>query len=502
MRTLSLCSLLVLLALTWGCPPPVEPQPPAKPVPTVAPTEATGPDRSTLPQPKAAPMWAPPEVTTWQLGNGMDVWFLRQDQAPLLSLYLVFDRGSGTDPPDKAGLTALTADLLDEGAGDLSALELGEALQRLATDYDAYATRDGVLLSLHLLADQLVPSLRLLSDIARRPHLSDAELERRRDLLIAQAVANQADPNAIRGLVLRRALFGLGFGGPAGNGTPTTLERIRLPDVKAHYQGLIQPEGAAFVVVGAIDQQPLRDALESTFGDWRGKPTTLKARPVSSEPPKAGIYLVNFPQSTQSSIALASRAAGANAPDYHAAEIFNWALGGAFTSRLNLNLREDKGYTYGARSVFVRHKPTGLLALTAQVKAETTQASLAEMYRELAQLNGDVPLTDQERAEAVGGLLLGFPGRFERLQDVGSRLADLKLTGRDANWYRSYADRIAKVTLAEAVASAKLHTSAADFVAVVAGPLDQVEPTLKALGQPLFYCDREGSCGDTPPAAK
>ena len=483
------------LSLVVGaCHCPLEPKAPTQVMPSEKPVTATAlPNRSHLPVPAPAPLWAPPEVTTWAMGNGMEVWFLRQDQAPLVSLSLVFDRGSSTDPADKAGLTALTADLLDEGAGDRSALELSEAFQRLATDYSALATQDGVVLSLNMLSDQVEPSLVLLSDVARRPALSAEEFVRRRELLVAHAVTEQADLDASLDLAVDRTLYGLGYNGTAAYGTTTTLKRIELRDVKAHYQALIKPEKSTFVVVGSIAQQTLKEALDRTFGSWSGE-ATASPKPLSSEATNPGIYLVDFPDSTQSSIALVKRASGADAEDYFPAAVFNWALGGAFTSRLNLNLREDKGYTYGAHSQFSRQRSAGVFGMFAQVKAETTRASLDEMYRELSKMNGAETVTEKERAEAVSAMLLGFPGRFESLSSVGYQLAHLRLTGRDANWYRGYAAELAAVTLERAVTSAKRETQGNDFVVVISGPIDMTLPTLKDMGKPIFYCDHEGNC--------
>ncbi len=452
-----------------------------------------GPDRTRLPLAREIPEWTPPAVTTWTMANGAGVWFLRQDQAPLASVTLVLPRGSSTDPVTKAGLTALTADLLDEGAGERSALQVSEAFQRLATEYEAYTARDGVMLSMHLLADQLRPSLELLADVVRRPQLSVAEFDRRRDMMIAQSLAAQDNLDAALDLAADRALFGDGYGGLPVHGVPSSLRAIHPNDVKKHYDGIVQPQGATFVVVGALDEQTVKGVLDHTFGDWSGAPSA-EARPLKELSPPQGIYLIDFPGSTQSSVALVQRAEGAAAEDYFPAAVFNWVLGGAFTSRLNMNLRESKGYTYGARSGFTRYEKVGVFGMFAQVKAESTRASLDEMFREVREIAGPQPLTEAELEAATGAMLLGFPGEFEHLASVGQRLAQLRLTGRPANWYRDYADALTAVTLEAANRSAESHADERQFVAVIAGPLQTVEPSLEGLTMQRFYCDREGAC--------
>jgi zinc protease len=485
---------VVVLALVAACCPkrePVEPRPPEPEV--LAPV-----DRSGLPPPGPARDWAPPAIASWTLPNGIAVWHLERKGAPLISLKLVLPNGAATDPDDKAGLTGLTADMLDEGAGAHDALELGEALQRLATDYGASASTDGVMLSMHMLADNLAPSLALLSDIVQRPHLSDTEFDRRKGLWVAQAISHEADPNDARTNVIRHVLHGDGYGGWSGNGTKTTLARIEAADVKQQYQAVFKPQGASFVVVGDVSRDAIDGALKQAFGGWSGTPSAKDQERVLPKLPSNAVYRVDFPGATQSSIALARRADGAHATDYFPAMIYNFALGESFSSRLNLNLREDKGYTYGARANFWRWRHGGVYALSAQVKRETTRASVDEMIHELDAMGGDEPLSATEHREAIDGLLLGFVGRFEHIGGVAGELSSMVMLGKPSDWLSTWPEQVRAVSLAQADESAKRHVTVADFAVVVCGDMKEVAPSLAGLDRPIYDCDPEGICKAAP----
>ena len=174
--------------------------------------------------------------------------------------------------------------------------------------------------------------------------------------------------------------------------------------------------------------------------------------------------------------------------------VFNWALGGAFGSRLNLNLREDKGYTYGARSHFRRWRGVGTYSLTAQVKGDTTKASLDEMFKELAGIGGNKPLTTKEQSDAIEGLLLGFPSRFERLDSMAGQLAWLAHQEHPADWFLKYPQRLRAVTLETADTSAKRHAQRDAFAVIVAGDLGKIGASLATLDRPVYDCSPGGHC--------
>ncbi len=485
--------LLATLAAGCGAQPAAPPAAPTAPVPKAKPVASAKPtvDRSKLPAPGPAPGWSLPPASTWKLSNGVEVYYLEQGSTPLVSLSLVLPRGSATDPKGKSGLTALTADMLDEGAGKRSALALNQELQRLATDYSAGAGVDYVMLSMNLLADNFEASTKILSDILERPTLHQKDFARRKAQRLADALSAQADPSYARGVTLRHVLFGHGYGAELPDGSVKSLKRIRLYDVKSQYKKLFTPDGAALVVVGGIDKARVEKGLEAAFGSWKGK-SSVKEAPVAKVEPKRAIYVIDFPGATQSTLGVVRRAGGESSPDYFPAMVENRAFGGAFTSRLNLNLREDKGYTYGASSVFQRWRKVGFYALVANVKSDTTRPSIEQMFKELSATCGKKPLTQKELGTAVDGLLLGFPGRFEHIEGVAGQLADLPIYGRPADWYEKWPSRVKAVTLDQANAVAKKYCDPQKYVVVISGDLKTLRPALKGLGMPIVVETAQG----------
>jgi zinc protease len=460
----------------------------APPAPAVA---APAPDRSGLPQPGPRGEWAPPAPAEWQLKSGNRVLYLHQGEVPLVSVALVFPRGAETDPAERAGLTQLTADLLDEGAGGKTALELSDELQRLATDYRALATTDSLVLSMDLIADNFAESVKLLADIVRRPKLDRAEFNRRKAQAVAQALAAESEPGSGRRVALQRALFGKGYAGQVATGTRRTLETISYEDVSKHYQKLIVAEGAQFAVSGGIDRAIVERELESAFGDWSGK-AGVEARALSPEPATPAIYFVNYPGAAQSSLGVARRAPGFDADDYFPAAIFNRGFGESFVSRVNMNLREDKGYTYGSFSTFARFKKAGLFGIFAEVKTDKTRASIDEIVNELGAVCAARPVSTAERDDSVNGLLLGYPARFESSGLAARALSDIIREGRPLDWFEQWPKRIEAVTVDAANLAAKSYCDAKQFSIAIAGDRATVAPTLEGLGLKVVYLDAQG----------
>jgi zinc protease len=464
----------------------------ASPAPAgVAAAAAPAAESSALPEPGPPPTWAPPAPTAWKLGPGSRVLYRKHGNVPLVSVLLVIPRGAETDPQNKDGLTSLMADLLDEGAGAMDALALNEKLQSLATDLRITAAVDSVIISMQLIAENFGPSLDILADVVRRPKLDEKEFQRRKAQLVAQAIAGEADPHYGRRSAMYRALFGKGYGGGLPTGTRDTLEAITHADVKAHYKRLLVGEGATFVVTGGIEQEAVAEQLKRTFGDWAGQPST-EARALTPAAASGKLYFVNYPGAAQSVIGLVRRAPGADAEDLFSTTVFNRSFGEAFTSRVNLNLREDKGYTYGALSMFQRFRQTGFFGIFSDVRSDVTRQSLDEVLRELSEVCGPKPLANEERNDSVNGLLLGYPATFESIELLGARFAQIPVYNRPLDWFERWPSRVAAVTLDQANQAARSYCQRADFAVIVAGDGAKVGPTLDGIGFDVVKVDARG----------
>ncbi len=487
-KLLGLSVVALLSTACGGAPPPPLPAPEPKPV-EPAPVDAR---YVVLPTPGVASTWAPPAVLQSTLPNGLGVWQLEQAGAPLVSIHVVLPVGSATDPRGKEGLAALTADLLDEGAGKRSALELSDALGVLATDYQATAGLDYVLLSMNALSDNFEASLEILADIVRRPRLDAKEFARRRDQHVAQAIARGSNPNSQLSAAYHRVLFGNGYGGSVPEGTQESLATLRLTDVKAMARSFDAAEGSHVVVVGGLDAARVQTAVKKAFGDWKGKrkATTPVAETVVADH-KA--YVVPFLGAAQSSLAVLTRAGDAHDPNYFAELVMNRPVGEAFTSRINLNLREDKGYTYGAFSTFRRYLHGGYFGVVANVKSDVTAASVKEILSELDHVCSDRPLTEAERNEAVDGLLLGYPLRFERVDEVGTQVASLAIYGRPADFWQRWPERVKEISTARIEEAARPYCPPSRYQIVIAGDPSVVTPGLAELGYTVVELPRSSA---------
>jgi zinc protease len=452
---------------------------------------ATGPDRSKLPAPSGETVWSPPSVDTWSMKNGMTVWFMEVKGAPLVSLRLVTAKGAGTDPAEKSRAASLMIDMMDEGAGSRNALELSEAFQLLATDYSSSAGTDGLMFSMEMLADNVEPSLTLLADVLLRPTLPEAEFKRRKAQRLASTLSEEANLGVVANWVRARAIYGSGLGGHPANGRRNALKEISLEDVKTSYAALVKPAGSTVVVVGNIEKSRIKTALQKALGQWQGEPdATLRAEDKQTE--YQGLHLVDFPGAAQSVVMLARPVAGTQADDYYSALVFNRPFSGSFTGRVNMNLREDKGYTYGARGAFRRTRSHGTYLIYAKVKRDTTRASINEMLKELSDVRGSRPLTEKELSNAKGGLRKSFPGRFERISSVSQQLATLVLDGYPSDRYTRWPTQVGQIDLANARKSAQRYTNPDEFAIIVAGDLTKIGESLEGLSKSVRYYDSQG----------
>jgi predicted Zn-dependent peptidase len=305
-------------------------------------------------------------------------------------------------------------------------------------------------------------------------------------------MASEADPHVGRRAAMYRGLFGTGYAGAQPTGTRDTLQAIKYPEVKAQYGKLMVGEGVTFVVTGGIEERVVAETLSHAFGDWGGKAKT-EARPLQANTGAGKLYFVNYPGAAQSVIGLVRRAPGADAEDLFPATVYNRGFGEAFTSRVNLNLREDKGYTYGAFSLFQRFRQTGFYGIFSDVRSDVTRASLDQILKELGDICGPRPISREERDDAVGGLLLGYPATFESIELLGARFAQLPIYGRPLDWFERWPTRLAAVTLEEANQAALRYCQRAEFTMVVAGDEAKIGSTLDGIGFDLVKVDARGA---------
>lgn len=402
-----------------------------------------------MPIPGEAVAWEAPTASSFTLANGIPVTYIQAGSVPLTYVQLNFYRGYHSEPADKAGLAAITADMLNEGAGDRDALALDEALQLLASSVSLGADSDYSHARIESLEANLDETLALAADIVRRPTFAQGDLDRVRQDTKNRVITESDDLRTTGTKVFYRTLFDGKGPGLWSRGSAASLDAVTVEDLTGWHASVWRPDNAGIVVVSRQDEATLKTALDTHFGDWTAPKAELPAAPVLVEAKHEGVtvYWVDHPGASQSALYLGNTA-GAFDPALSAARSTgNMTLGGQFTSRINMNLREDKGYTYGARTARGASVDGGWFVGSSSVKAGTTALALAEFLSEFTAILGESPITEEEFSNARGTLRQGRPARFERMGGVLGQFAKADGSQRPDGWIAGYNERVGAVTL-------------------------------------------------------
>ena len=441
----------------------------------------TAPDWGTRPALAPAPAFAPPVVEMHELSNGLDVLFVEKPGVPLAQIDLWVRAGS-VDDGETPGLAAFTADLMDEGAGGLDALELADAVDFLGVDLGVGAGLHGLSVRLHTPLSKLDEALALMADVALRPAFAEADVERVRVSRVTALEQQRDEARAIASVAFARAIYGAAhpYGRPGG-GTPASLAAVSAEAVRAFHAGHVRPENAALVVVAAMPWEEIRPRLDAAFGTaWPSGPEAAPA--VVAEAPQVGpraVVFVDKPGAAQSVIRIGRVGAARSTPDYYALDVLNTILGGSFTSRLNQNLRERNGYAYGAGSSFDFRPVAGPFTASADVQTDATAPALTEFFREFDGIRQ--PVSDAELAKARDYLALSFPAPFATVRGTAQMVGALWLDGLALDTYAGYTAGVQSVTAADLERVAAEYLDTGRMVVLVVGDRQSVGADVEAL---------------------
>lgn len=442
----------------------------------------TDPDRTRPPEVGPAPAVGLPPVRRRTLPGGMGLVTLPRQGVPLVVLEIVVDAGSARDPSDRTGLADLTASLFAEGAAGMDRLDVARRLAGIGGRLSAGAGHDAARIRVTALASSVRPALELLADLVRRPEFPDdavARLRREREIALVQ----QSDqPGSVAGRAFSRELYGPGhpYGLPS-DGTLESVPRLERDDFARFYEETYRPGASTLVAVGEMDDRELRRMVEDAFGDW--EPGEVDAIDVAPPPsPGRGIVLLDRPDSAQSEIRVGHVGLARSDPDYFATAVLNYVLGGSFHSRLNLNLREDKGWTYGVRTVFRYRRGPGPFVVAVPVDTEVTRSALEEIRRELDRIV-EGPVEENERSLAVNGMTLSLPRMFETPGAVADRVRELVVHDLPDDWWETVTERFRAVTAADVERAARDHLHPDRLLHVVVGDGSKVAAELESLGE-------------------
>lgn len=439
-------------------------------------------DRTKVPALGKSPVLKLPTVEKGALANGVGIQLVAQHEVPIVQITLVIDGGSRLDAA-QPGLAAFSARLLTEGAGSRDANALQSELAFLGASLFAGASNDYFSVSLNVPKRSLGAALDLMADVALRPTFKASEVKKQRDLLLASILQRKDQPTQLAAIAFNQLMFPAGhpYHNPS-SGDSVTVATLDSAKVRAFYSGAFVPSRAKFVVVGDIALGEVKPMLEARFGKWTaGAPLPVPAatgKAVSNEQVK--VYLVDKPGAAQSVIYVGAPGADRLSPDYPALMVMNTILGGSFSSRLNSNLRETKGYTYGISSGFRWSPIPGPFAISSSVRTNVTDSSLVEIFKEIKAIR-DVPVDAAELTRAKNYEALALPGRFETNGQIAGQFVSLGTFGLPLSSVSELGPKINAVTSADVQRVARQYVPVDKVTVLIVGDLAKIRAGVEAL---------------------
>jgi predicted Zn-dependent peptidase len=441
---------------------------------------AQAPDRSKAPELGPPPALKLSAIQHFKLSNGLPVVLMEKHGLPLVQIDLLIKAGSAMDPAGKNGLASLTAAMLDEGAGPRNALQLADAIDFLGAEISAAAGQHNSIVALNTPLAKLDSALGLMADVALRPLFLQAELDRQRKERLTTLVQWHDQPRAIASVAFNQTLYGAKHPyGISTLGDEKTLRGFRVEDLKDFHSTYFRANNATLVVAGNVDSKNILSKLEAAFGKWETGKIPAMTWPAVSQVQKRQIWLVDKPGAAQSEIRLGRIGVPRLTEDYFALVVMNTILGGSFTSRLNQNLREKHGYSYGAGSAFDFRPLPGPFIASAAVQTSKTDSALFEFMNEL---NGIMqPVSDGELNRAKNYVALSFPQDFQSLAQIAGQLEELITYNLPSEYFNTYIERILAVTKDDVLRVAKKYLDPEKVAIIVVGDRKIIEKGVRGL---------------------
>ncbi len=441
-----------------------------------------------LPKVETTPDLDFPDVERATLSNGMKVVLAERHAVPLVNIALMFDAGYAADSVGaRLGTASLTLDMLDEGTTSRSALDIAAELESLGASLGTGSSLDTSTVRMTALTSRLEPSLALLADVIENPAFDAKELERLRQQRLARIQQEMNQPISIALRQLPPILYGEGhaYGIPfTGSGTIKSVKAITRDDLAAFHKAWLRPDNATIFVVGDTTMAQIRPLLESVFGDWQAPAEPLPHKVIDpvAGPQASRIIIVDRPGSPQSLILAGELAPPTGVENNIAIEAMNDILGGQFTARVNMNLREDKGWSYGAFTFMQEARGQRPFFLYAPVQTDKTAVSIAEAIKELTAITDGKPPTAEELDRTVKNNVRSLPGRFETSGAVLGAMLENARFGRPLDYQESLKKRYESLTLDDIEAAAREVVHPERLVWIVVGDRAKIEESVKALG--------------------
>lgn len=427
------------------------------------------------------------------LPNGMRLIVAPIPKLPIATITMLIEAGAVSDPPGRSGLAQLTAKLLLEGTTAPDGTAITDRFERLGASIESYADWDVAGVTVTTLTDKLGESFELLGEVLREPAFNQREVERLKAERQASLLQLRAEPRGLADELFSRFLYQSSsrYAQPDG-GDETSVASLTRDEVARFYQKRYSPASMTLVVAGDVEPGNLERLTNQVFGDWRGGPTTSAS--ASDEPARRSraVHIVNKPDAPQSELRIGHVGLPRRHPDYFPAVIMNAVLGGLFSSRINLNLREAHGYTYGANSYFDWRRQKGPWLVATAVASDVTHAAAAEVLKEIDRFRAE-PISNDELSLATSYLDGVFPIRFETTAAIAGALTTLVVYDLPDDWYDEYRSMVRAVTSGDVLIAAERHLHPDELQMVVVGNAAAVREGIGAMSfGPVQVYDVEG----------
>jgi zinc protease len=434
-------------------------------------------DRSIKPSPSSEISFRMPLQSKFSLNNELDIYYVKKNDLPIVRLNVIINAGSKFDPDKKKGTSNLFSMCIDEGAGKFNALELSEQFDLLGAHFSLNCHNDTIQITLQTLKENFRAALDLLGMILTKPQLAGKDFEREKSKIQTRLKQLSDDPDYLANTAFESLLFGKShpYSFPV-LGLDDNIANINNDDIKFYYNKFILPNNSFITAVGDITERELKENLNEKISIWKKGNVDFRVEAKRSPDTKT-VYIVNKKDSVQTELRVGHQSTGRKSKDYFSKYLLNTILGGQFTSRINLNLREKHGYTYGAGSSFNYYKDDAYFCVSTSVGIENTANALNEIFYELNKIRKGV--TEEELSFAKSSIIRKFPLNFETFRQVASHIIGRVIYDLPDNYFEKYIQNINAVTIDEVNNAAKENIFVDSEMTVLVGDKDKLLEQLK-----------------------
>jgi zinc protease len=436
-------------------------------------------DRSTKPKAKEGIYFRLPNIAKHESDNGLKILYVKKKNLPIVQINLILNAGSKFDFEEKKGLANLFAAMLDEGAGEYDAFQLSNEIEMLGSVLHISSDQDCIYVSLLSIEENFKRSFELLSKILTVPRFDENDFQREKRKALVRILQSRDEPSYVATTVFEKIIFGDNhpYSSPEF-GLSGMVEKIENNDLKEFYNSFIVPNNSTMVVVGSVDKERIEDLEEQFLDIWKFKAHSFK-KLIPSVKPQRKIYLIHKDDAAQSEIRVGHLSSPRNSKDYYAKYVMNMILGGQFTSRINLNLRERRGYTYGAHSSFNFNKEGAYFTVSTSVNSENTFDSIKEIINELEGIKQKI--TREELYLAKSYIIRKYPSIFETYGYIARNLTTKVIHDLPDDYFNTYIRNIQDVSLEDALTAAQNNIYTDDLIIVIVGNANILKKQLSQL---------------------